>query len=172
AYLIPLMLVSLAPGLVGMMPGLRLTGPFAVTPLLNIVLLARDLFEGRAELGMAAVVVCSTLVYAVAAIARAARVFGAQAVLCSEQGRWSDLFRRPARPRAAATLTGALGCLALLFPVSFALGSLLSRAARNDPERLLLSQVGLTLLLFALVPLLAALWGRVRLATGFRLRLA
>src|SRR6202521_2841924 len=43
AYLIPLMLASLGPGLIGMMPGLELEGPLAAAPLVNIVLLARDL---------------------------------------------------------------------------------------------------------------------------------
>src|SRR5206468_2890398 len=78
AYLIPLMLVSLAPGLIGMMPGLKLGGAYAVTPLLNIVLLSRDLLAGRGAVdpAMVAVVILSTLVYAVAAIALAARIFG------------------------------------------------------------------------------------------------
>src|SRR5262249_13598169 len=66
AYLIPLMLLALAPGLIGMMPGLKLTGWRAVTPLLNVVLLARDLFEGKADAALAAVVVLSTLLYALA----------------------------------------------------------------------------------------------------------
>ena len=48
AYLIPLMLASLGPGLAGMIPGLTLDGTLAVTPLVNIVLLARDVFENKA----------------------------------------------------------------------------------------------------------------------------
>ena len=38
AYLIPLMLASIAPGMLSMIPGLKLQGPLAVTPLVNIVL--------------------------------------------------------------------------------------------------------------------------------------
>ncbi len=167
AYLIPLMLVSLAPGLLGMMPGLELTGLNAVTPLLNIVLLARDLFGGKAEAGMAAVVVFSTLGYAVAALSVAARFFGAEAVLYSEQSGWSDLFRRPARPRPAPTPSGAMLTLAVIFPVYFVLASLTARAA---PEKQALLQVGVTLLLFVVIPLLAAARGRVELGSGFRLR--
>src|SRR5208282_5048362 len=63
AYLIPLMLVSLAPGLLGMMPGLKLSGVRSVVPLLNVVLLARDLFEGTADPTMAVVVIVSALLY-------------------------------------------------------------------------------------------------------------
>jgi ABC-2 type transport system permease protein/sodium transport system permease protein len=81
AYLIPLMLLSLAPGVLGMVPGLTLEGPLSVVPLVNIVLLARDLFEGTAEPAIAFVVIASTMLYALAAIATAARVFGAEGVL-------------------------------------------------------------------------------------------
>ncbi|HYT89282.1 MAG TPA: type II CAAX endopeptidase family protein, partial [Gemmataceae bacterium] len=169
AYLIPLMLVSLAPGLIGMMPGLKLEGLYAVTPLLNIVLLARDLLDAKAavEPALAAVVILSTSVYALAAIALAARIFGAEGVLYSEQGNWSDLFRRPARPRATPTLTSALGCLALLFPAYFVVASLLRWAPLEERQWL---QVLATFVLFALLPLLAAFRGRVRVVSAFRLR--
>jgi ABC-2 type transport system permease protein/sodium transport system permease protein len=168
AYLIPLMLVSLAPGLLGMMPGLPLAGVYAVTPLLNIVLLGRDLFAGKAELAPAAVVVFSTLVYALAALAVAARIFGAESVLYSEQTAWSDLFRRPQEQRPAASPAAALLGLALLFPLYyFALRTLIASAGPGGREAL---QVLITLLLFVALPLLAALWGRLRLPEAFRLR--
>jgi ABC-2 type transport system permease protein/sodium transport system permease protein len=99
AYLIPLMLVSLGPGIAGIVPSLQLGGPLAVVPLLNIVLLARDLFEGQGSLVPALIVVATTLAYALAAVALAAQVFGAEAVLYSEQGSWRQLFRR--RPQRA-----------------------------------------------------------------------
>ncbi len=94
AYLIPLMVVSLAPGLVGLLPGLELSPPLAVIPLLNIVLLARDLLQGQAHLGTASLVVLSTACYAVLAILLAARVFGAEGVLYGESSGWRELFRR------------------------------------------------------------------------------
>jgi sodium transport system permease protein len=92
-YLIPLMLVSLVPGIVGLLQGPQLAGPLAVVPLLNIVLLARDLLDGQASLVPAIIVVATTLAYALAAVALAAQVFGAEAVLYSEQGSWRQLFR-------------------------------------------------------------------------------
>ena len=49
AYLIPLMLASIAPGMLSMIPGLKLQGPLVVTPLVNIVLLARDLLQHTAS---------------------------------------------------------------------------------------------------------------------------
>lgn len=45
AWLIPLMLVSLAPGILSLMPGVRLTFPLSLVPLVNIVLLGRELFR-------------------------------------------------------------------------------------------------------------------------------
>ena len=79
AYLIPLMLASLGPGLIGMIPGLSLEGPLAVVPLVNIVLLARDLVQGGADPAWALVVVVTTLAYAAGAIAVAARILGPRA---------------------------------------------------------------------------------------------
>ncbi len=167
AYLIPLMLAALAPGVMGMMPGLRLTGLYAVTPLLNVVLLARDLFEGRVELGTAALVVLSTGVYALAAVALAARIFGSEGVLYNEQSGWSDMFRRPREPRPVGTVASALLCLALLFPTWFGLASLLAHAPNE--ARPVLQALG-TVALFGLVPLLLAAWGRVEVRSAFRLR--
>ncbi len=71
AYLIPLMLGALGPGVLAMMPGLRLRADLAVLPLVNIVLFARDLFNGEADPLMAMVVVTTTLLYALAALALA-----------------------------------------------------------------------------------------------------
>jgi ABC-2 type transport system permease protein/sodium transport system permease protein len=168
AYLIPLMLVSLAPGILGMMPGLPLAGVYAVTPLLNIVLLGRDLFAGKAELAAAGVVVFSTLVYALAALAVAARIFGAESVLYSEQTAWADLFRRPARQQSAASPAAALLFLALLFPLYyFATRTLIAPAGPGERE---VFQVLMTLLLFVALPLLAGGWGRLRLSEAFRMR--
>jgi sodium transport system permease protein len=165
AYLVPLMLVSLVPGVLGMMPGLRLQGVLTVTPLVNIVLLARDLAERTATPARAAVVVLSTLVYAAAAITVAARIFGAEAVLFSEQSGWSDLFRRPAKSRPAATLSGGLLCLALLLPLSFALASLMPQAL----EWRLTYQVLGTFLMFGGVPLAACFMARINVQSSFQM---
>jgi ABC-2 type transport system permease protein/sodium transport system permease protein len=179
AYLIPLMLVSLAPGLLAMKSDLELSGFLSVVPLLNIVLLARDLFHATADASaaavdpfLAAVVVLSTLLYALAALAAAARIFGAEAVLYSEQRSWSDLFRRPAEPQPVASVNGALSCLAVIFPAFFVATGLIGRWGSATPALYLgllaLASAGL----FVGLPLAAAALGRVRLASGFQLRRA
>lgn len=80
AYLVPLMLLSLAPGVMSLLPGLTLSGGLEFVPLLNIVLLARDLLEGTATTFTATIVVGVTLVYAALALVVAARIFGAKSV--------------------------------------------------------------------------------------------
>jgi ABC-2 type transport system permease protein/sodium transport system permease protein len=95
AYLIPLMLVALVPGVMSLVPGLHLDGPLVLVPLLNIVLLARDLLLGEASLFAALFVILSTLAYALVAIVIAALIFGAEAVRSGQGGWWG---RRRAEP--------------------------------------------------------------------------
>jgi ABC-2 type transport system permease protein/sodium transport system permease protein len=173
AYLVPLMLASLAPGLIGMIPGLELSGLLSVVPLINIVLLTRDLLDPVRSVDPAAavVVVLSTLLYAAAALSLAARIFGAEAVLYSEQGGWSDLFRRPAETSPTATVTGALCCVALMFPADFLLQAFLGRSLDLPAAGRLALQVAITAVLFGAFPWIAAARGRVRLRTGLQLSL-
>jgi ABC-2 type transport system permease protein/sodium transport system permease protein len=166
AYLIPLMLVSLTPGVASLMPGLKLDSGLALVPLLNIVLLGRDVLTGEAAFGMGAIVVLSTLVYAVGAVALAARVFGAEAVLYSEQAGWSDLFRRPAHPRPSPSVAGAMLCLALLFPATFVAINLLARLGGSIEEELAWKTLA-NLLLFGGLPLLFVWLGRIPLKSGY-----
>jgi ABC-2 type transport system permease protein/sodium transport system permease protein len=170
AYLIPLMLLSLVPGVMALMPGLSLDGLVAVTPLLNIVLLSRTLFEGTATASTAAVVVLSTLLYAFGAVVLAARMFGAEAVLYAEQGTWSDLFRRPAAPAERATAGGAMLVLALLFPLHFLLSGGLAAVDELTAQDRLVTLTVANVLLFAGLPWLASRWARVNTRTGFSLR--
>jgi sodium transport system permease protein len=169
AYLIPLMLLAISPGIVSLLPDVTLGGPLTIAPLLNVVLLAKEIFDGSATFGNAVIVVVSTLLYAFSALAVAARIFGAEAVLYSEQGQWSDLFRRPKQPREAATVANALFCLALVFPFSVLLGGALGQLAVSETARLLAGSAA-SAALFVGVPLLAAWRGNVNLLTGFRLR--
>ncbi len=169
AYLIPLMLVALMPGMLSLLPNVQLRGPLLVAPLLNVVLLARDLFDGTAQAVPAAVVVLTTLLYALAAVALAARVFGAEAVLYSQQGSWSDLFRRPRQPRPAPTPSAALLCLALMFPAYFVLTGVLAQLGGLPLEGRLAVMAAANVVLFGGFPLASAWAGRVRLPSALRL---
>jgi sodium transport system permease protein len=174
AYLIPLMLASLTPGVLAMMPGLKLGGVLAVLPLVNIVLLTRDLFESGTEPISAAivtVVIVTTLLYAIAALSLAARVFGAESVLYSEQSSWSDLMRRPDAPQATATVPAALWCLALMVPLQFALMAGVRPLAGLDYALMLALSLLVNLLLFGALPSLFIYLGRVELRSGLGLAL-
>jgi len=170
AYLIPLMLMTLVPGMFSTMPGLEFNGTMAVTPLLNIVLLARDLLEGGVNPMLAMVTCLSTLIYAVAAVAFASRIFGTDAILYGSQATWSDLLRRPRHSSDSATVSGAMLYLAVTFPIYFLLANGLQRlGGASLTVRLALAAV-VTAFVFGALPLGAATLQRLRLKTTFQLR--
>jgi ABC-2 type transport system permease protein/sodium transport system permease protein len=169
AYLIPLMVVSLAPGFLSVMPGLHL-GPFwSIVPLANIVLLARDVLQGEAAWGWGVVAVLTTLLYASLALSLAARIFGSDAILYGSESSWADLFRR--RPgQTRASLPGALAALALVGPLYVLVSGFLAQLHALPMSGQLCASAASTLLLFAVLPLgLAHLQG-VRWQEGFQLR--
>lgn len=169
AYLVPLMLISLTPGVFALLPDVRITGLMAVTPLINTVLMARDLLQGSVDILMFAIVLISTALYGVLALSLAARIFGSDAVLYGSAGTWSDLFRRPAQPLAKATVPLALSCLAVLFSLFIILGPLPSRLQTTLTVQLLANCVVLVTL-FVAVPLAFALFARVSVSSGFALQ--
>ena len=170
AYLIPLMLISLAPGMLSMIPDLELRGLLAWAPLANVVLLARDLFEHQAKPMMTLVVVSSTALYALAAIFVAARIFGTDSVLYGSPGSWSDLFRRPAKLLNVPSSASAMFCLALMFPGFILLGNLVGRMTDvSMAQRLGLNSL-ITILLCGGIPLGIAALTRVSVRCGFQLK--
>ncbi len=162
AWLIPLMLLSLTPGVFSLMPGLEMGPVLTVTPLVNIVLSGRDLLQGHFDLLRFTVVLISTAVYSVSALALAARVFGSDAVLYGSSSSWSSLRHRHGPPRAAAPTESALLTLALVFPLFLVIGSVPTRLT-DSLSGVLLLNIGVFLLVFAGVPLI------VLKATGTRL---
>jgi sodium transport system permease protein len=171
AYLIPFMLLAIAPGFLSVMPGIELSSMLAVVPLVNIVLLARDVLQGTTQPMLAFAAVVSTSLYGVAALALAARIFGSDAILYGSQGSWADLFRRPDELYAQPSLAGAALCAAVVFALQNVLSGLLALGTASLPleTRLLLSAV-LTGVLYLLIPLGIARMQFVSLPRGFQLR--
>jgi len=170
AYIIPLMLLCLVPGVLCLMPGLQFQGWMAVTPLVNIVMLGRDLLEDTAVTGLAVAAVCSTLFYIMAAIALAARIFGTDAILYGSPATWSDLVRRPPEPQPAASVPAALLGVALMFSAYFVLGTGLARSTELSMAWRLMVIGLITALVFGGIPLLLAMFGRVCWTSGLGLR--
>ncbi len=168
AYLIPVMLLAISPGLLSLMPGLELSLPLAVAPLVNIVLLSRDILEGNVVPATAVLAIVSTAVYAMAAIVIASKIFGNDALLYASRGSWSDLFQRPSTFLTAPTPAATLACLATLFPCYFVLANLAQSPGRDLPSLLALNAL-VTIAVFGLWPILFAVAQRVRLLPGFQI---
>ncbi|MEX2318025.1 MAG: CPBP family glutamic-type intramembrane protease, partial [Pirellulales bacterium] len=170
AYIIPLMLVCLVPGVICLLPSLEFTPALAVTPLMNIVMLSRDVLEGDVSPVLAAAAVLSTAIYVAAAIALAARIFGTDAVLYGSPATWSDILRRPSLPQAATSPSAAMFALAIMFPTYFILAGSLAQSYRDDlPQRMALSAL-VTVLVFVAIPAAVSTFHRARPASGLGLR--
>ena len=170
AYLIPLMLLSLGPGVVSLLPGLELRGLLAITPVSNMVLLARDLCSGGVDSTMATVAVMSTGLYTLAAIGVAARIFGTDAVMSGGQSELRTLFSADADREGVSSVSGALLCLATLFPIYFVTSSALGQLGQlSIPVRLALSGMA-TSLLFGAVPYIAARLQGLKMRRAFGIR--
>ncbi len=170
AYLIPFMLLAIAPGFLSVMPGIELSGVLAVVPLVNMVLLARDVLQGTINPLLAGAAVVSTALYGVAALALAARIFGSDAILYGSQGSWADLIRRPEELRDQPSLAGAALCAAVVFALQNVLSGLLALGSAAMPlETRLLLSAALGGILYLVVPLAIARLQFVSLARGFQL---
>lgn len=175
AYLIPLMLVSLAPGVAGMIPGLKLSPSLSLVPLLNTVLLGRDLLEGTASVTYAMIVVVCTLVYTAATISLAAEIFGSEDVLYNDQTGLSDMIRRPRRSQQVASISQALLCLCGIFFANFVFQWVIVQFFPFDPlapQTILTQQLALMVLglfVFLGIPLFSAWWRKVKIVSGFGL---
>ena len=165
AYLIPLLLLSITPGLVILIPGWNLAGGTAAIPLVNILLLSREFLEGTVERLPAFVAVISTILYGVSALALASQVFGNDAVAVGSRGGWRDFLNRPPTRSLRPSLTSTLFTLALLFPGYFIVSGILGRGETQPIVRLGWSAIT-TIVLFVLVPFLLLRWQRVSSSKG------
>jgi sodium transport system permease protein len=174
AYLIPVMLLSLTPAMLSLMPGITLSGALTILPLINIVLLARDLLAGTVDPNNAFVAIVSTFAYAAAALSVAARLFGSDAVTRTSEKSIGSLLRRPREESPRPTPQAAALMLALLVPVYFLVSNGLMRFIKASQDTsvettLLLNAIAL-ISTFGLLPTLAAWLGRNRFKTTFRLQ--
>ena len=174
AYLIPVMLLSITPGMLSLMPGVKLSGPLAIAPLVNIVILARDVLSGTVDGPPAMAAILSTMAYAAAALAVAARLFGTDAVTRTSDQSIGSLFRRPEKPTDVPSPQTAALMLALLVPIYFVVSNSLIRIIESFSEdlsinsRLVLNAIALAFT-FGLIPYLFAHMSRCRLKSTYRI---
>lgn len=169
AYLIPVMLLALTPGVLSLLPGIEFTTLLAVIPLVNIVLLARDLLLGSADIGLAIAAIASTMVYAAAAIGIAARLFGSDAVVHGSRGSWIELFTRPSVPTTFPRFDQMALFLALLFPLYFVLSNLIGQFRDSSISTKLILNAIVTGLLFGILPWAYCRFQRIGIFSTFRL---
>ena len=174
AYLIPVILLSMGPGLLAMNPNLSLAGIWSITPMVNVLLLGRDVINHDVQFVPALFAVVSTIVYALLAIQFAASRFGADDVLYASQGSLGELIARPKKPQSHFTMGAAMFGLMLLLPINLlAIGALgrMAKALENQYSTWALMMMAFTFLSFFGVPWLIAVVRRVNFDTGFAARL-
>ena len=175
AYLIPLMMVAFAPGLLSLAPNLETSAILSVIPLANVVVVGRDLLAGDANAAHVLTALVSTLFYCFLALCLAARIFGADAILGGgSQLGLRSMLSRPKSERAETPSIGqAIAFLALLFPFFVVFSGLIGNfASRNELPlngRLLLN-AGVTAIAFVGLPLLFVSMSRVSNRPTFFLR--
>lgn len=170
AYLIPIMLLSLAPAMLSLMPGVSLKGPLAIAPLINIVLLAREILQGTAQAAPAVVTVLSTIGYAAAALAVASKLFGSDAVSRTSGKSFGSMLRRPTRTSLYPSPQTAAMTLALLVPIYYLVSNVLIRIVPDlSITWVLLLNAAALALTFGLIPLVAVVLSRCKFSSTYRL---
>ena len=172
-YLIPVILLSLGPGLMAMAPEMKLAGFNTVCPMVNILLLARDVITGGVQVSSAVIVVLSTTVYGVLALSFAAKLFGSDAILYADANSLKEMIMRPKQARRITPVGAAAFCALLLVPMNFASSEFLNRlpAETSGDFQLRFGMLAVFLfLMFVLFPTAVAVYQRTNFKTGFGLR--
>ena len=170
-YMMPVMIAVMIPAMiVSYMPGLRLEGPLAVTPVANVVALIRELFLGKHDPIAILLVVGSTSLYAAAMVLLAARLYGQEAVLFTDVASFRTLLmRRFLRPQPYPAPAAALLLVAVIFPLQFYFQSSML-PPDTTPGRVHAVIAAQQILFFALPALAAAWYLRLDLASALSLR--
>ncbi|MCH8807347.1 MAG: CPBP family intramembrane metalloprotease [Planctomycetes bacterium] len=167
-YVMPVMVMALIPAVVGALPGTRLEGPLLIMPVANIVALTRELFMGTVNFESIAWVTLSTCLYAAAAVAVAAKLFGQEAVLFADSGSLKTVFQRKFfKPALVPTIAQALLLLAIIYPENFFLQQAI--ADLSGDIGFLAALALIFIVLFVLLPMIAAMYMRVAIPSTFSL---
>lgn len=170
AYLIPLMMLSITPGILALLPGLKLTLGWALVPLANMVLVTRDLLDGHVSPAALTVALAANGVWTAVALAVAIRIFGTDAVLYGSDGSWRDALRRPNAAQPHLRWEHGLTALVVLFPAFIILSSVPGRYADWSINARLMANAVVLIALFAVWPLWLAAYVRVPWVSAFGLK--
>lgn len=81
SYISPLMIVVILPAVSAMLPGIELDSKLALVPIVNVSLVCKEILTGTYHWNLIAIILASSTVYAIAALAVAARTFQRESVL-------------------------------------------------------------------------------------------
>jgi len=81
SYISPLMVIIVLPALAALLPGIELSTPLALVPVLNTSLVSKEIISGTYHWGYIVLIFLSSSVYAAAAIAYAVKLFQREDVL-------------------------------------------------------------------------------------------
>ncbi len=168
AYLIPVMLLSLGPGILSVLPGVYLTPNMAVVPLFNMILLARDVMAGHFEWLSALIVIISTLLYSVGVMAIAAKLFGRHAIAQHSDVSWKALLFPSSERNKPPKVSELAIFLAMFFPIYFVATNTIGVAEEISLVNRLWTKAGLTFLLFCLLPVAYVGWRGLSFKLAFR----
>jgi ABC-2 type transport system permease protein/sodium transport system permease protein len=171
-YVTPVILAVLIPGGIAALPATRMEGVMLVMPVGNMVLLARDLLLGaNVPVWQVATILLSTTMYAGAAVAVAATIFGRESVVFSDTASLKTIFTRTlVKPSRRPSVAMSLLFVALLFPLWFFVQSGISTAEDADATSVLYTSAWLMPLLFVGVPVVIMLYWKVDVASSLALR--
>jgi sodium transport system permease protein len=135
-YVMPVLIACMVPAAVGLMQTVELEGVVMVTPVANLTLFTRDLFQGTWTWTGAVVVWLSTALYAAAAVAVATKLFSQEEVIFADSAPLKTLLtRRWLLPKNLPTPSQVLLPVAILFPLLFYLQTALQQRFGGDLVR-------------------------------------
>jgi len=172
-YVTPVILAVLIPGGIAAFPATRLEGIMLVMPVGNMVALTKEMLLGAPIAAWdVALVLLSTTLYAGAAIAIAAGIFGKESVVFADAGSFRSLFaRHQFKPIETPPVSMGLLTLALLFPLWFYVQASLSPDEGESAAMLLYSSAWLMGVLFVALPALLLAYRKVNVASALSLRM-
>src|SRR5262249_19132440 len=119
SYLTPVLLVALVPSMATALPGIELTPPVAVVPVLGPAILIKELLGGTAGFFHVILVVASSAIYALIAVRLVARIYDREEVLFRPAAQTSvGLLARPEQgglPTPPQALAAGIGALLLVW---------------------------------------------------------
>lgn len=172
-YVMPVILAVLVPGGLAALPTAQFEGSMLVMPVGNMVLLARELLLGAlVPFWKIALVLGATTLYAGAAVALAASVFGRESVVFADSvSLKTTLSRKMIRPAPRAPITLVLLVTAVLFPVWFFIQASASPGPDEDAGQLLRTSMVLMPVCFVILPAAVLWYWKIDLVNTLSLRL-